>query len=179
MSDNVLTVRLCASHVCLPSRAYLLQTDPNSNPSESQHSESNVDSTCSRNMDRIHSSDPNSDYIKFCQSLAMPIVPENDEDHDADSDSDFRLEDELSIMDHHAEDAERQSIDNKAAVHLPSPSTAIDLSQDQIDRIRKLMPRHFQIVMQLRLLTIDKMEFREQHQICDDLLMDLREMKVG
>lgn len=108
----------------------------------------------------------------------MPIISEHDDEHDADSDSDFCVEEELSVMDCDAEHVDRPSIAKKSAVHLPSTSTTIKLSQDQIERIRKLMPQHFQIVMQLRLLTIDKLEFREQHRICDDLLTDLRTKKV-
>lgn len=116
------------------------------------------------------------DYITFCQSLAMPIDLDND-DQDGD-DSDFCLDDELNNAAQNG--AQRVSVSATGRVSLSSSSTStvLELSAVQITKIRNLLSNHFQMAMTLRLLTIDKLEFREQHRVCDDLLRDLREKRL-
>ena len=107
----------------------------------------------------------------------MPIDSQHEE-HENDSDSDFCLDDDQLTNDHITDHIHKHNTTFRGSIYFPAPSATINLSQRQIDKIQSLMSMHFQMIIQLRHLTIDKLEFRDQHKICDDLLQDLREKKV-
>eukprot|EP01083_Nonionella_stella_P062218 161822_1 len=118
------------------------------------------------------------EYQKFLRSLGMPIDQEtgNTNTNENEDDPDFVLnENDYKSLDIDP----KNTVNTSKPPRIPLPSTVhkIECTQQQLRKIQNLMSDHFQLLVQIRHLTIDKKEYVNEHEITTDLLYDLHSNK--